>query len=93
MIVPFAKAQTRTIDFTTSNLRGSPVELFLAGSRIQANHPMGPCTGCAVNITCLSYGGRLDLGVNLDPAAITDPEAFVECLTESFDAVIGLGGT
>lgn len=88
VLVPVTKAQTRTIDFAASNLRGSPVELFLAGARIQANYPFGPCTGCAVNVTVLSYGGNFDLGINLDPAAVTDPAALMECLTESFDAVL-----
>lgn len=91
VLVPVTKAQTRTIDFATSNLRGSPVELFLAGRRIEGNYPFGPCTGCAVNVTVLSYGGDFDMGVNLDPAALTDPAAFMECLAESFDALLGLG--
>ncbi|HLG00978.1 MAG TPA: wax ester/triacylglycerol synthase family O-acyltransferase [Acidimicrobiia bacterium] len=91
VLVPVTKAQTRTIDFATSNLRGSPVELFLAGRRIEGNYPFGPCTGCAVNVTVLSYGGDFDMGVNLDPAALTDPGAFMECLAESFDALLGLG--
>lgn len=89
LLVPVTKAQTRTIDFATSNLRGSPVELFLAGSRIDANHPFGPCTGCAVNVTALSYGGNFDMGVNLDPAAATDPDGLMECIVESFAAVLG----
>lgn len=91
LIVPVARAQTRTIDFATSNLRGSPVELFLAGARIEDNHPMGPCTGCALNVTCLSYGGDLDMGINLDVAAVTDGAGLMECLDEAFASVLELG--
>ena len=68
------RSQTRTIDFATSNLRGSPVELYLGGARIEASYPMGPRSGCAVNVTVLSYCGELRLGIHSDPAAITDPD-------------------
>lgn len=90
LLVPVTRAQTRTIDFATSNLRGSPVELFLAGARIAANFPFGPCTGCALNTTVISYGGNFDIGISIDTAAVTDPGAFMACLAESFDALMGL---
>ena len=51
-----------------------------AAPRIEASYPMGPRSGCAVNVTALSYCGDLCLGIHSDPAAVTDPEAFVECL-------------
>ena len=58
---------------------------------ITGNYPMGPRSGCAVNVTALSYCGDLCLGIHSDPAALTDPEAFVECLRESFDALLATG--
>jgi hypothetical protein len=42
-------------------------------------------------VTALSYCGELCCGINSDPAAITDPEAFLDCLRESFDAVLAAG--
>jgi hypothetical protein len=88
LLVTLTRNQARTIDFATSNLRGSPADLYTGGARIAANFPMGPRTGCALNVTLLSYKGSLDLGLNLDPAAITDPAALVECLDESFAALL-----
>ncbi|HUF83137.1 MAG TPA: wax ester/triacylglycerol synthase family O-acyltransferase [Acidimicrobiia bacterium] len=88
LLVTLTRSQARTIDFATSNLRGSPVDLYVGGARIAANFPMGPRTGCALNVTLLSYKGSLDLGLNLDPAAVTDPAALVECLDESFAALL-----
>jgi diacylglycerol O-acyltransferase len=90
LLVALTRSQARTIDFATSNLRGSPVDLYVGGARIAANFPMGPRTGCALNVTLLSYKGSLDLGLNLDPAAVTDPDALLECLDESFADLIGL---
>ena len=72
MLVAATHSQTRTIDFATSNLRGSPVPLYLAGARIVANYPVGPRTGCALNVTVLSYCDELHMGLNIDPAAVTD---------------------
>ena len=91
MIVGLLRSQTRTTDFATSNLRGSPIDLYIGGARIQGSYPMGPRSGCAVNVTALSYCGDLCCGIHSDPASITDPEAFVECLRESFDALLAAG--
>jgi diacylglycerol O-acyltransferase len=90
LLVALTRSQARTIDFATSNLRGSPVDLYLGGTRIAASFPMGPRTGCALNVTLLSYRDSLDLGINLDPAAVTDPGALVECLEESFADLLGV---
>lgn len=92
LLVALTRSQAHTIDFATSNLRGSPVDLYVGGARIAASFPMGPRTGCALNITLLSYTGSLDLGLNLDPAAVTDAGALLECLDESFSDVIGTSG-
>lgn len=90
LLVAMARNQTRTVDFATSNLRGAPVSLYLAGARVEANHPMGPTLGSALNVTLLSYDGTLDMGINLDRAAVTDPDALVESLAESFAGLVSL---
>jgi hypothetical protein len=92
LLVGLMRSQTRTIDFATSNLRGSPIELFVGGARIDATYPMGPRTGCALNVTMISYCGELGLGIHSDPAAVTDPDGLVDCLRESFDALLELAG-
>ena len=91
LIVGWLRSQTKSVDFATSNLRGSPISLYLGGARIEGSYPLGPRSGCAVNVTALSYCGDLCLGIHSDPAAVTDPDAFVECLRESFDALIATG--
>jgi WS/DGAT/MGAT family acyltransferase len=91
IIVAVLRSQTKSVDFATSNLRGSPVELYLGGARITGSYPMGPRSGCAVNVTALSYCGDLCLGIHSDPASITDPVAFLACVRESFDALLVTG--
>lgn len=90
MLVTLIRNQAHTVDFATSNLRGSPVDLFVGGARIVANYPMGPRFGCAVNVTLLSYCGELNMGLNLDPAAVTDPESLLRCFDESFGALLDI---
>jgi diacylglycerol O-acyltransferase / wax synthase len=88
MLVAATHSQTRTIDFATSNLRGSPVPLYLGGARIVANYPIGPRTGCALNVTLLSYCDELHMGLNIDPAAVTDVPLLMACLDESFEELL-----
>ena len=91
MLVAATHSQTRTIDFATSNLRGSPVPLYLAGSRILANYPIGPRTGCALNVTLLSYCDELQMGLNIDPAAVNEVPLLMECFEESFAELLQAG--
>jgi WS/DGAT/MGAT family acyltransferase len=88
LLVTLVRSQTSTIDFVASNLRGSPVPLHLAGARIDATYPFGPRTGCALNVTLLSYCGTMHLGINLDPAAIDAPDELVAELHDAFDALL-----
>jgi diacylglycerol O-acyltransferase / wax synthase len=90
MLVAATHSQTRTIDFATSNLRGSPVPLYLAGARIVANYPIGPRTGCALNVSLLSYCDELHMGLNVDPAAVTDVPLLMACLDESFGELLNV---
>ena len=83
-----ARQQAQTIDFATSNVRGSPVEVFVAGARLMENYPVGPLAGVAYNLTLLSYDNSLDMGVHIDTAAVTDPELLRRCLEGSFAALL-----
>ncbi len=31
------------VDFTTSNVPGAPMDVYLAGGRVEAQFPFGPC--------------------------------------------------
>jgi diacylglycerol O-acyltransferase len=76
------------VDFVTSNVPGAPVPLFAAGAQIVQQFPFGPLSGAAANVTLLSWLDQVCVGVNVDPAAVTDPEAFHACLAEGFDEVL-----
>lgn len=81
----------RGIDFVTSNVPGVPIPVYLAGARMEAQFPFGPMSGAATNITLMSYLDEAQIGINLDPAAVTDPDGFVECIRDGFDEVLKVG--
>jgi diacylglycerol O-acyltransferase / wax synthase len=89
-LVAMTRAQTRTTDFAATNLRGSPLPLYIAGAPMIANYPFGPRTGTALNATVLSYCDDLNLGLNIDPAAIKDVAAFMADIATAFDTLLGV---
>jgi diacylglycerol O-acyltransferase len=90
LLVRLARQQVGTVDFTTSNVRGAPFELYIGGGRVLANHPLGPMAGTAFNLTTLSYKGQLDMGCLVDAAAVDDPALLRRCLVEAYDELLAL---
>ena len=41
-------------------------------------------------VTLLSYAGTCCIGVNIDPAAVTEPDLFMHCLQDGLDEVLAL---
>jgi WS/DGAT/MGAT family acyltransferase len=88
VLARLARAQVETVDFACSNVKGAPFDLFVAGAKVLANHPMGPKAGTAFNATLLSYLGSLDIGINTDTAAVDDPTLLVQCIEESLQELV-----
>ena len=72
--------------------RGAPIEVYVAGAKALKAYPMGPVAGTAWNITMMSYAGMLNIGVHIDPAAVTDPELLMRSLKEGFTELLSAGG-
>jgi len=89
--VRLARQQVETVDFATSNVRGAPFPLFIAGARILANYPIGPTGGTAWNLTLMSYDGHLDMGLNTDLGAVADPELLRDAIATEFASLIAAG--
>lgn len=84
VVTRLARAQAETVDFATSNVRGAGVALYVAGSKMLENYPVGPLGGVAFNLTLMSYMGSLDVGINIDEAAVESPALLRDSLVESF---------
>ena len=76
------------VDITASNVPGPPFPVFLAGAKADQIFAFGPPAGAAINLTLLSYDGRLLIGVTSDRAAVPDPEVFVDALADAFDRLV-----
>jgi diacylglycerol O-acyltransferase len=92
VVTGVARSQAASVDFATSNVRGAPIEVYVAGAKAIAAYPMGPVAGTAWNITMMSYAGTLNIGVHIDPAAVTDPDLLMRSLREAFAELIAAGG-
>ncbi len=84
LITRLARQQGQTIDFATSNVKGSPVPCYIAGSQLLEIYPIGPLGGVAFNLTLMSYLGSLDMALNIDTAAVTEPGLLSDCLQRAF---------
>ena len=89
-LVSITRQQTRSVDFATSNLRGAPQSLYMAGARMDRNIPLGTRTNAPVNVTVMSYGGALEHGIHSDPAAVSDPELLVRHIDTAWAELLAL---
>lgn len=80
--------QAATIDVVASNVRTASFPLYLAGARIEATYPLGPLMATPVNVTMITYDGRADLGIHVDPVAVADPQLLRDNLVGAFHEVV-----
>ncbi|WP_084721950.1 wax ester/triacylglycerol synthase domain-containing protein [Rhodococcus marinonascens] len=78
------------VDFVASDVVGSDVPLFVAGSEIMRYYAFSPTLGSAFNVTLMSYTTRCCVGINADADAVPDLAALTASLAEGFRAVLGL---
>ena len=93
VLIPALHAQVGTVDFAATAIPGLRGSGHICGARIETSYPFGPRLGCPVNLTAFAAKDRLDIGVALDPAAITEPAVFLECLAEAFGELVRCAGT
>jgi len=93
VVTGIIRNQAGHIDFATSNLPGFLGDTWVAGARTQHTYGWGPVAGTAFNITQVSTAGHLDIGVQLDPAAVTEPDLLQSCLENSYRDLLDLAPT
>jgi diacylglycerol O-acyltransferase len=84
-------AMQKTTDFTTSNVPGPRRPIWMSGAQVEKFMPFGPLAGASANLTVFSYNGVMQVGVNVDPAAVTDSSLLLESLQKGFDEILTLG--
>jgi diacylglycerol O-acyltransferase len=74
-------------NLVVSNVPGPPQPMYCAGHEVRDCYPLGPVyEGWGLNVTVLSYAGRVHMGLMACPRAVPDParicEAFDEAVAE-----------
>jgi hypothetical protein len=90
LLAAVAGSLTQSNDLQASNVPGVREDLYLAGAKIERSYGFGPLPGCASMISLVSHGETCCIGVNVDPAAVTDVPLFAECLLGGFSEVLAL---
>jgi diacylglycerol O-acyltransferase len=85
------QSMMRGVDFVTSNVPGVAVPVYFAGSRVDSVYAFGPNAGAAVNVSLFSCMDQANIGANMDPGGVTDPDGFMDCLRDGFDEVCAVG--
>jgi diacylglycerol O-acyltransferase len=88
LMTGLARDQAAHIDFATSNLPGYRGETYVAGAKTLHSYPFGPVAGTGFNLTMMSIGDMLDLGINIDPAAVTEPALLATLLQAGYDDLL-----
>ncbi|HEU5301277.1 MAG TPA: wax ester/triacylglycerol synthase family O-acyltransferase [Acidimicrobiia bacterium] len=77
-------------NLVVSDVRGSPVDLYVVGARVEAIYPLGPLLmGAALNVTALSNKDGMDLGFLATPEALPDPWELVERTETELATLVG----
>lgn len=88
VLIPTLQAQAGTVDFVATAIPGIRGAGRICGARVESSYPFGPRLGCPLNLTAFGNRDRLDIGVALDTAAITEPAVLLECLDEAFARLV-----
>lgn len=78
------------VDFVATNVPGVPKACYIAGAAVRRQFAFAPLAGAAVNVSLLSHAGTACIGVNLDEAAVSEPEILMDSLKDGFDEVASL---
>ena len=66
-----------------STMRGNDKPYYIAGARIESTFPMSViAAGIALNITCISDGRKLDVGLTVNPDSLGHPWSLVKDLKD-----------
>ncbi len=91
VVTGIARSQAAHIDFATSNLPGYLGDSYVAGARTEHTYIFGPVAGTAFNLTAYSTAGSLDLGIQIEAAAVTEPARLRQCLESAYADLIAHG--
>ena len=73
-----------------SNVPGPQFPLYCAGAELEANYPVSVITdGMGLNITVMSYCGKMDIGIVTDRDQIPDAWRLIDFLEDALGELEG----
>ena len=79
------------LNLVISNVPGSPVPLYMAGARLEANYPLSVITdGMGLNLTIISYLDRVDFGIVGCREAVPDPWFVADEIRRAYEELLEL---
>ena len=82
---------TPPCNLVVSNVPGPPTELYFAGARLRDIYALGPLfEGVGLNITAISVGDNLDVGISAGREFLPDVWPIAEGLRESLTELVAL---
>ena len=88
VVTGVARAQTEKSTLPRATWRASPIPVYTAGAKLLYTGVLGPVAGTGFNITTVSYAGSLDIGINIDPVAVTEPGDLRRCIEEGYESLL-----
>lgn len=77
-------AQMIDANLVVSNVRASPIPMYIAGARLQSIYPMSILTpGMGINFTCVGYADGVDFGIAVEPELVPEPWKLINGLHEA----------
>jgi WS/DGAT/MGAT family acyltransferase len=77
-----------SLDFAATNIPGAPIALYFAGARIDKMETFAPTGGASVNFALLTYQDQANVTLNVDPAAVADPDVLLSSIKAGFAEVM-----
>ena len=81
-------AQMLGANLIVSNVRGSPVPMYIAGARVESMCPISILTaGLGINFTCISYDQHMDFGIVVEPDLVPNHEDLATALVKAMGQI------
>ena len=81
----------KAIDFVATNVPGLQRRAYLAGAEVVRQYAFAPPSGSAFSVALMSHVDTCCIGINIDTAAVPDPDVLTACLREGFEEVLEIG--
>lgn len=88
LTIGIAGAVRPPLNLIVSNVPGPQVPLYCLGAKVETVVPVSPVThGVGMNITVMSYCGRVDAGIVVDREQVPDPGVVARGMAEELEAL------